>query len=831
MPVRTISIGEYKYGIVDIIEPRSIKRGAASSAKNWLTRGDRIELRPGQKFIGTSSLQTGLGRATGIKRTTDALGVQHLFGTYGKKLKYFDNSTEEWVESGSDLLGSNVVDSNGIGLEPIFMSEYVGPAGNQLWINSPHSAGFFKIMVANPADAVDQYLNTKNFKGNIKIDTNRTFLFNRNSAASSIDKTSIDKTGVYGSYIDTQTYTAVAAEVIAAPSGILAFKGGGTRRTCFGVTMTVGGITYTDDFAGNLNGTDGTVGTINYATGAFVLPVTGAGTADYQWEDATNNGIADFSKSGTRTAGQGFIFRQDEGGGPIQAINIYNTVYYCMHIEKTWALTLSADDTAATNLPYRQNVGIPNPLASCETGSGIYYIDSRNADDVKLRVLRYSTGGAQQVIPVAISNSINLNSYVFDQSCAIEYGDFILFACATKDSKMTVDGEDFTVNNRVLVYNTIWKSMDVLDYNVSCFEVFNNILLSGDAISNNFIELLSGFDDLGSTIDNSWVGNMDLLDIEGLKKSKKLYLEGNIAPDQSMSVYLSLDNGPFVEIGGSDEAVADEFSVSEAVVDSYSETNRSGDSTELYSSASPNFIGQTFSNVTKSNLSKVKLYLSKIGLPTGTLTAKIYDITGTSGTDGKPTGTVLATSNPLDASTLTTSPTLTDFTFPTAITLQAGASYCLALDATSVSGASGKGVLWGRDTTAPSHAGNEFLSSNGGTTFSTVTSVDLCFYVYGYPLVTAAYTLHHPAIEGSGSYVDTSTPSNLGAEVLGTQTLGGEEAATIYHYERLFNVDAGKFEYAQIKYVANGIGYLSVSNQKYWDVRFKGRRVPQKYRG
>lgn len=535
MPIQTVTTSEYKYGLVNAVEDKSIKRGAASSVLNWIEKGDLVELRRGQQYLGTDSVNSGGGQITGLKKATDSLGVEILFTTYGQKLKYFNNTTEEWVESGSNLLGSSVVDSDGLGSENIFMSEYASPAGNQLWLNSPNCAGLFKIMVSNPGDAVDQYDSAKNFKGNIKIDTNRMLLWRRNE----------DKTGVYGSYIDTQTYTTVSGEAITGPSGTLAFKSGNAKRTCFGVSIVIAGVTYTDNFAGVLTGSDGTsTGTINYATGAFVVVQSGSGTATYQWENSTNNGIADFTKSATRLAGQGFVFRQDEGGGSVQNVATYAAVYFCLHIKKTWVLSIGSDDTEATNLPYRDKVGIPNALAMVETGDGIFYIDDQNPDDVKFRVIAYATGGSDQILPFSKSESLNLTGFLFDKCAAIEWGDLILFACRTSNS---------TKNNRVFMYTRKWKSWTILDYNVSKFEIFNGALYSGDSLSNNVMELFSGFDDLDAeAMDNFWIGKLDDLDTEGLKKTKKLYLEGLIARDQNIDVFLSFDNGAFVKVGSID---------------------------------------------------------------------------------------------------------------------------------------------------------------------------------------------------------------------------------------------------------------------------------------
>jgi hypothetical protein len=620
MPVRIITTNNYRYGLVTSLEAESIKRGAASSSLNWQTKGDHVELRRGQRFLGTSSINTGNGLTTGLRKVTDSLGVEKLFGTYGKKLKYYTTTAAEWSEVGSNLLGAAVIDANGLGIEKISIEEYVSPAGNQAWINSPNCAGFFKIMVANPASYADQYDSSKNFKGDIKIDTNRTLLWGRVA----------DQTGLYGSYIDTLGYTTVTAEATISLTGTLAFKASHPKATCFGILLTItgSGETYTDDFAGRLTGSLGGTGTINYMTGAYTVSNSGVGTVDYQWEDSTSNGIADFTKSSPRTAGQGFVFRQDEGGGPLQNVNVYGATYYCMHLKKTWALSIGSDDTSATNLPYRDRVGVPNKRASVETGDGVYYIDDQNPDDVKVRILTYDRGGSTQVIPIPVSSNLNINSYRFDQAAAAEWGEYVLFACRRTSSP---------VNDRVLLYSKLWKSWDVLDYNVNVFETFEGTLVAGDSISNNFIELFSGFDDFDNLIDNFWIGNLDKLDIEGLKKSKKLYVRGLIAPDQLLEIYIALDNGDFVKVG---------------------------------------------------------------------------------------------------------------------------------------------------------------------------------------------------EIDGAGSYVDPGNAVSIGSEVIGRNTIGGGgNGATAYNYERLFNLSLDKFERVQIKYVATKLGYVSVSEQKYWDVRGKGRRVPSRYRG
>lgn len=516
-------------------------------------------------------------------------------------------------------------------------------------------------MVANPASALNVYDSSKNFKGYIKVDTNRTLLWGR----------AADKTGLYGSYIDSQTYTTVASESVGTGDGttthfihtLAAISG---TKTSFALSVTAGSVILSDNFNRGLTASDGSTGTINYITGALVVDFATAPanlqaiTVAYQWEDTNSGGVTDFTKGSPRLAGQGFVFRQDEGGGALQSVNTYNEIYYCLHLKKTWVLNLGQTDTTATNLPYRQLVGAPNPRASVEAGEGIYYIDTSNENDVKFRLLTYETGGSQQVLPVPISNNLNLNNYNFDQGATAKWGDLLLFACATKDSTQVINGMTVSVNNRVLVYNLLWRSFDPLDYASTCFEVYNGSLVAGDSLSNNFMTLFSGYDDFDSdSIANYWIGNMENLQYvnpksrrvtsPALHSVKKFYLQGFISKNQKIKVSLSIDGGDFFEIGGTDIA-------------------------------------------------------------------------------------------------------------------------------------------------------------NGSHTY---------------------------AIEGTGSYIDETNSINIGAQYLGNHPIGGNinGGTQAFHYERLFTVNTAKFEYVKIKYEAIAVGYASVLNQKYWDVRNKGKKVPQKSRG
>ncbi len=505
------------------LEPQTLPDGAASDSLNWVTKGDKIELRRGSKVLGAEV--PGTGRITGLHIGYKADGTEVAFCTRGSSAYYYNSTTELFVEIGTNILGTA---ASG---EDVMFANYATNAGAQVWFCSPNSS-LFKIMTANPGDYSDQYDAAKNFKGYIAINNNRMNLWRRLS----------DKTGLYGSYIDAAAYTTVTGEATTSLTGTLAFKAGSAKRTCFGVaiTITASGEVYTDDYNGVLTGSLGGTGTINYMTGAYTLSNAGVGTADYQWENSTNTGIADFSKSATRLAGQGFVFRQDDGGGDLQNVANIGDTMFCFHERRTWALTLTATDTNATNDIFRQNVGIPYMRALVATGEGVFYIDNTDTSKPLFRKLYLSTGSSE-VVPKTVTLNINLEGYLFDQCSMIEWNDYIVFTGRSSDS---------TVVNRTFVYHKTWGSIDILDYYPSCFGILGGTLIAGESISNNVVTLFSGFDDSDALINNFWEGNISELRIpERLKKTPALQLEGDIQTNQSYEVWIELDRGGYTLIG------------------------------------------------------------------------------------------------------------------------------------------------------------------------------------------------------------------------------------------------------------------------------------------
>ena len=540
MIIKTIK--DFFYGTIDTLEDKSLPLGAASDSLNFITKGDKIELRRGYGILGNEI--SGTGKITSVYVAKRSDGTEIPFRARGKKLEYYIVATETWTEIGSDVLGT---DADG---HDIWFAEYHTLAGDQLFVNSPKGP-LLKIMLANPGSYADMYNAAKNYKGRILIKTYRMFLWGR-------DK---DKTGLYLSYIDSQNYTTVSAENIGTGDGsektfadTLAFKAAGVKRTCFGITATDGTETFKDNYDGTLTGDKGGTGTINYMTGAISVTFNTAPnnsqaiTADYQWEDSTDEGICDFTYSATRIAGEGDVFRQDDGGGELQTVMSYGDQEYCIHEKKTWVLTLTADDTNATNLIYREKVGISSPRSAIATGDGIYLIDNSDRKDPQVKLLGLAAY-SDKVIPISVSKGftykkkkvgIDLSNYDFNKAIGLEWGDYILFAC--KES-----GE--TENNRMIVYDKQQKLIDITDYWSSGLAIYGGTLISGDPFVPNVYTLFSGFDDDDSEIINHWIGNKDDLDWQGLNKVKQLIIKGEIGKEQILKVYASIDEGTYIEIG------------------------------------------------------------------------------------------------------------------------------------------------------------------------------------------------------------------------------------------------------------------------------------------
>lgn len=517
-------IDSFSKGIHNLLEDDIIPKDASSGSYNWLTQDGRIKLVGGRQLIGSAGT---VGHINALWTGYNTKGAKIIYRKTESKLQYLLNGV--WTDILTGLTNTEFSCAN-----------YSSLAGAFTLFNGED--GFYLINNANPGSAIDIYNSTKNYKGYIIVDRGRCLLWNR-------DK---DKTGLYGSYIDRQNstvYTTVTSEAIGVLgsthyTGTLAFKAGGASRNCFAVTFTDGNEVFTDNYDGTLTSNGGGTGTINYATGAyditFHVNTIGAVTSTYQWQDFTNKGLADFTKSSTRLAGEGFQFPQDEGGDAILNVLIgQDGNYYSLKSQSAYALTLEVSDTNATNEVYRKDMGISNWRCAVSTSKGIVFVNTANPLNPVLTILKKNQLG-DSIEPYIVCPQFNFANYEYDDGVMETYERYIIIGCKTKGT---------TNNDTILFCNLADKTVDVVKYEADVFTKDGIKLYVGSSISQDVYEILVGFDDENLVIQNEWKSKGENYGSHVLKKFRRLRFEGLIDVDQSVEVWGDFDDSGYTLLG------------------------------------------------------------------------------------------------------------------------------------------------------------------------------------------------------------------------------------------------------------------------------------------
>lgn len=163
----------------------------------------------------------------------------------------------------------------------------------------------------------------------------------------------------------------------------------------------------------------------------------------------------------------------------------------------------------------------------------------------------------------------------------------------------------------------------------------------------------------------------------------------------------------------------------ESIIDSYDTSNyndyyASGTVTVAYGQA----ISISSGNHT---LTKAAFYLRRQGANTDfSMAVKVWNCSGTPGTDGIPTGSALATSDTVLGTDIPSSFGLVNFTFSTPYQLQDGTDYCIGAEI--ISQTSGY-PWWGYDWSSPTHSGNLFVGKPS-TGYNSHSNQDIIFYLY-----------------------------------------------------------------------------------------------------
>jgi hypothetical protein len=185
--------------------------------------------------------------------------------------------------------------------------------------------------------------------------------------------------------------------------------------------------------------------------------------------------------------------------------------------------------------------------------------------------------------------------------------------------------------------------------------------------------------------------------------------------------------------------------------------------------------GQTFQYSEKFNLTKVSLYITKVGSPSGDFIVSIRQTSG-----GKPTGSDLVSVS-ITASSVSTSYTWYNFTMN--IVLNATTTY--AIVARCPSGDASNKINWYRTTTDVYAGGSYVSSTDGGSSWTITSSYDFTFKVYGF---TTTKTLTSSATITTVNYVKVNDASWTSYTYSGnTLTVNGLNKLGTYNIEAEVN--------------------------------------------
>lgn len=530
MAMKEFKTSGFVSGVQNKLPTEKIAQDAASTSLGWITEDGNIFLSYGRQLVGSDGPQGGIfGEIFAPKKD----GTRVHFRKANTKIQYFNGTT--WVDVITGLTaGSNYT-----------FAPYISLAGAYVYCFGPD--GLYKIATANPGSYKDMFDEAKNYKGFAIINQQRTILWNRSNG-------NVDKMGLYLSKIDPQgtNYSTVTNEVVGTGdgttttfTGTLAQATG--KRFVFGCTLSMSdaSITGNDSYVGTITGT-GVTGTINYATGAYSLTFTTAPTnavsvqLSYQYEDSNTGGVTDFTFSSPRQAAEGDIISQEYLGEPIQNVIVFEGKYYSMKKTSVYELDLTNNDTNATNLVYRVDIGIPSMRSAISTGKGIVYMDTANPSKPMLSILqRNQIGNALE--PVNLTPLFRWEDYDLDDCVLDTYGENIIVSAKTRGS----DGNDI-----MFLINTQQKySVDILPYGANTFVKEGGSLYAGDSFSDTVYEVLSGYDDLGQVVPNQWTGKDESYGDDILKHFRYFKAKGFIDPNQVVQIYVSYENGDFQLIG------------------------------------------------------------------------------------------------------------------------------------------------------------------------------------------------------------------------------------------------------------------------------------------
>jgi hypothetical protein len=187
--------------------------------------------------------------------------------------------------------------------------------------------------------------------------------------------------------------------------------------------------------------------------------------------------------------------------------------------------------------------------------------------------------------------------------------------------------------------------------------------------------------------------------------------------------------------------------------------------------------GQVFTATRTGNITSVTFIMSKFGSPTGNAYARLYAITGTVGSTAVPTGSLLADSDALDVSTLSTTEGPVTFTFSggNQYSMTSGTSYGIHVRYSAGSSANNVKI---KRYFGQSFYGNAYSFSLSYTAISTL---DYYFIVYD-NMNNTLYTKISGTDAGFSGTPDNTDPFTSGQDVTYTVQAGDALAVGTYYW-------------------------------------------------
>lgn len=186
----------------------SIQDGVSPDALNWITTDlkDAIMLRRGQQKLGNLTNEEGKINGLGVGKKND--GTEIVFFSTGRKLFYYDTTTDTRVEIGTDIIPLEA------SLHRIYIKPYANLTGSYVYVSSPYMNPI-KIAVANPGSYVDTL--QSDFRGYLNFNQSRSFLWKKDTLGGQKDFTSL-----FLSWVDkylASDYTEKSAEIVGTGDG------------------------------------------------------------------------------------------------------------------------------------------------------------------------------------------------------------------------------------------------------------------------------------------------------------------------------------------------------------------------------------------------------------------------------------------------------------------------------------------------------------------------------------------------------------------------------------------------------------------------------------